>query len=459
MLRKYAFKTLVFWALLLTTTTGAALNGLARQGFSGLASTQKEEYEDTTYRIGTPFQSFEVQAAGAITFSENGLDIVAMGSNALLSIKERRFFRSQQIFFGSDPTGTLQRTYLVNGRARELDEAAEAWVREALLKTARKTGIGAASRARYILATEGPEALLEATRNLGIGTGKCIYLETLFTGDLTESVAIEGVLLAPEAITDNSRLKELLISIADQYGGTTALSFALVKAGGEIPSSTERVIAIETLIHKVPHGERSGVALAEAITAIPSNSAKASAIIAAIPYLATMNDAMAELLRAAASINSSGEKARALQALTEVPDLVPSSYIGMVKVAGSIPSDGERTRLLISTLQQAQYSDAFVQAYLAVVESISSSPDRSNALMALITGGPLTEGQIVATFSVTEQLSSGPDKQLILETAASEFQLSEAAMQAYRKAEETIPSSGQSWAEKTLPKWLCWLFA
>jgi hypothetical protein len=222
--------------------------------------------------------TFEVRARGDISFASDGRGVESMASGAYLSIREQRHFRGKKIVFELDQAGEIKRTYYINGKVNNVDQSAEGWISESVMKVIYETSIGATSRAKHILATEGAEALLRATRKLDSNEQRQIYLKILVAADLMDNVAAEAVLLAPEIISSSSSLGDYLVSVGRKYSKSAIMSQALFIAAGEIESSSELRKTVEELVSIVSINDEAGVAMADAITNISSSTEKATAI-------------------------------------------------------------------------------------------------------------------------------------------------------------------------------------
>jgi hypothetical protein len=387
--------------------------------------------------------TFEVRARGNITFSPDEKNVDAMVPGGYLSIHEKRQFRGKKIVFEPDASGEIKRTYYVNGKVKDVDQSAEDWIKESILRVQYETSIGMESRAKHILATEGAEALLSTTRQLNSNEQRKIYLKTLVGADLMDNVAAEAVLLAPEIISSSSALGDYLVSVGRKYPKSTILSQALFIAAGEIESPSELRRTVEELVSIVSIDDEAGVAMADAISNITSSTEKASAISAATPHVQYLSDTMNDLLMAAASISSSTEKNRTLRNIAGLPGLHQSVYIGIAKVSGTITSNTERSRVLGAISRYAELSDLFVQAYLTAAAGITSSSEKRRAITSLLENDDLTELQLVNVYSVIGEISSASETREALVYSAKHPALSDEAMFAYLRVVENISSPSE----------------
>ncbi|MEE9465209.1 MAG: hypothetical protein V3W14_06525, partial [Candidatus Neomarinimicrobiota bacterium] len=430
------------------------------------------ETEDgyAVYSWSNVYESFEARALGLIEFTAGGKEVLQMGPDAYLSIKQRRGLNTRQVIFEPDEGGNVQMIYLRNSREKPLDAGARSWIREMLLVTYHDTNIGAVTRVRSLYEAGGEEAVLAALYyitgthieslpfssllgpKLGFNTTRIpkpsssseqrIYLEYLLKQDISPEALLGAVFLSGKIINSSSRLAKLLIDISIRFPSSPALSLVLFEASKEIDSSSEHRRALVSIAGRVELDDASGVALAKSIAGISSSSEKRATVVAVIPLLSRSDEAFQELLLTIASISSSSEKRAAIVAGAELRDAPAAIYAGLAKVAGTISSSSERRRALENLAISAQPTQPFVDSYLSSARGIHSSEERQ-ALDALVARGDLSDRQLAEVIEVAGTMSSSSEMSRCLSRIAAAPNLGERGVSAYLREVSSISSSSE----------------
>ena len=321
----------------------------------------------------------DMSVRGKIWFTDDDSDIQRLEPGGRLMIEERvRFGPERMIIITASDNGDLQRTYLVDGKAREYDAAAQAWLAGMLPNIIRESGIGAVERVKRIHAQRGVSGVLDEIELIRSSSNRRLYLTTLMSEAKLNASEATRALRAAKTISSSSQKADVLVAAADRLPMNDAsVRHAYVEAARSISSSSElrraltRLLDLPSLQDDVYH---------DALTVagqISSSSEKASLLVLA----AQRHDLTDENLRAAffsavGSVSSSSEKRRVLVALLRAQGTDKEVVRGVIRSARSISSDSEKAAVLmeISALQLKDTTTA--EVYLEVADTINSRAAR-----------------------------------------------------------------------------------
>lgn len=340
----------------------------------------------TTHSDGN--RRLEMSVRGKIWFTDDDADIQRLEPGGRLMIEERmRFGPERMIIITANDAGELQRTYLVDGRSREFDAAAQAWLAGMLPGIIRESGIGAVERVKRIHAQRGVSGVLDEIELIRSSSNRRLYLTTLMAEAQLKPAEASRALGAARAISSSSEKASVLIAAADRLPmGDATVRHAYVEAARSISSSSELRRALTRLLELSSLQDdvyRDALTVAGSIS---SSAEKASVLVlAAQRHKLDGEDLRTAFFNAAESVTSSSEKRRVLVALLRAQGSDKEVVRDVIRSARTISSDSEKAAVLmeVSSLQLKDTSTA--QAYLDAADTINSRATRQRVTSRLST--------------------------------------------------------------------------
>jgi len=299
---------------------------------------------------------FELSTRGKVWFTDDDRDVQQLEPGGRLMIEERvRYGPERMLIITAAANGSLERTYIVDGKTQPFDGAGQAWLSSLLPEIIRETGVGAVERVRRIHAKHGVSGVLDEIDLIRSSSNRRLYLTTLMNeARLNPSEAVRA-LRAAGKISSSSEKAGVLIAAADKLPMSDAsVRGAYVEAARSISSSSELRRALTRLLED---GSLDDAVLRDALAvagSISSTSEKASILVLAAQRHKFDDDRLrTAFFNAAESISSSSEKRRVLVALLRAQGTDKEIVRGVVQSARTISSDSEKTAVLmeVSALQ------------------------------------------------------------------------------------------------------------
>ena len=419
----------------------------------------------------------KVEFEGELEWLNDDSGIKSMTRGSYLEIEEKTPNERHRLRVEAESGNDLAYTYRRNGKRRPYDEAAQEWFAEVLPAFIRESGLGAESRTRRILDTDGVDGVLDEADLINSPGVRTLYLLYLFdfaelTGrETTRAAQIASGISSPG---DKSRFlkataKAFLMhdeAIDDYFdavrsisspGDKTRVLTHLVEL--DLLDETERyILAVETAKTISSPGDKARFMKAavpffvpdateayfETVSTISSPGDHSRVLISLLDHNELDNEAMEELLRSARKISSPGDKSRVLlTAANQMEDIkVTESMLEVyLDVAGSVSTPGDRAKVLVHLYDSAEMNRSSKLAWLSKVKGISTPGDKARVLMRA--ADMIEDDEVVDVYlDATRTVSTPGDRAKVLVHLFDSGEMSEAAMLAWFDAVRTISTPG-----------------
>lgn len=344
---------------------------------------------------------------------------ISQGGQLRISTKEGGTERSVTI---RPAAGGVTYDYSLNGNRRELDAAAQEWLSSTLLFMFRRLGFMADERARSILRSGGPNALLAETEQLHGDYVRARYLEVLVADGRLDGASLDRVLtLAARDVASDYYLAEIVTAVAGNYDFDDTVRDAYLGAVGSIDSDYYRYTALATLLKEggLTASQTSAVARAsdridsdyyraqllgklageytldaavraayvDAARGIDSDYHRAGVLMRLVAQNELESSELARVLDAAAAIESDYYLQSVLSKVAERKALDDASLGALIDAAAGIGSDHYRSQLMIGIARRHPLRGAVRASYERLLQSIESDTYRGRAASALLRNG------------------------------------------------------------------------
>ena len=343
-------------------------------------------------------RNLEIRGRGAMTFSDDLADIVAMADRAYLTIRERNWFTIRTIEVRGERGGVTRR-FFVSGLERSWEPEGRQWLADRLPSLVRRSGLAAAARTRRILSTSGVDGVLDEIRQLESDYVRRLYFQELLKApSINTSLAARIVAVAGEVIRSDFELRQTLAAAVPMVAADAVAARAYVDATASISSDFEHRQALDALSEA--GGLNPGVmeAIAQSAAMISSDFEKRQALTGLLkaPTALTAGQGKA-VLDAAATIRSDFECATLLVAFAEANTLQGPLAAPFFAAVGTIDSDFERGRVLKSLVRRQPLATDVLQGLLRSVGGMGSDFEQAEVLLSVVKAHPI-DGATRETF-------------------------------------------------------------
>lgn len=196
--------------------------------------------DDVESSWSTDGQRVQVSAKNVV-LSDDVKTIKAIRDNGSLSISEKRGGVTRELRVAPEAGGNLSYAYSVQGRQREFDGEARAWLSRILLEFTRNSGYAAEQRVNWILSEQGTGGVLREVSSIPSDNIKRIYLQKLAGTDSLDSANLVRVIeQARQELTSDFELTEFLLSIKAQFNLSGDVRAAFKRAVDRLRSDSDR---------------------------------------------------------------------------------------------------------------------------------------------------------------------------------------------------------------------------
>ncbi|MFY9608131.1 MAG: hypothetical protein WAU45_05880 [Blastocatellia bacterium] len=326
--------------------------------------------------------SLSVQIHGKIEFTDDYSDIKSISNGGDISVKDERGGVVRK-FEASQESGSIKRSYTINGQAKAFDDDARKWLARILNQTVRLGGYDAKARVQKILKRGGPRAVLDEISRLEGDYVKRIYFDELFAhGQLDAANAREALRLAGTEISSDYEKAQLLVKISQSYLTNDEMRAIYIEGVATIDSDYERGRALWALLKKGELSKDNLLFVIKSAASIKSDYEQAQLLIKIASGFSLDQAAESAYLNAVASIDSDYEKGRVLSALLK-KEPGKATLLFTLKSASSISSDYEKAQLLLKIARSASTDDVVRNALVEAARTIDSEYERGRVLSAV----------------------------------------------------------------------------
>jgi beta-lactamase regulating signal transducer with metallopeptidase domain len=381
----------------------------------------------------------EVSYRGEIQFTDDDADVKSISPGGWLRIRESGLPGDKAVEFRADASGTLQRKFWVGSTERPFEPEGRQWLKDALPRFIRQTGIGAEGRVKRILQSKGPDGVLAEISLIQGSWAKRIYFTELLKSSSLDAPTTRRVLVqAGTEIDSDYELATLLIGSADRLLVDNATRQAYFDAVRTIDSDYEmrRVYGAALKLGSVSSELLAGVLGAS--TSIDSDYEEASLLmqIAALqPLDARTRPAF---FKALATVSSDYEHRRVLNSLASRGDLDSDNAGALLDSATTIGSDYEQAELLIKVARDRTIDGSTRGAFFRAVGTIESSYDRGRVLKVVAGRTDLTSETLLSVLKAAQGMGSGSETADVLRAIAAAHQLTGEARDLYVATAERL---------------------
>lgn len=180
-------------------------------------------------------------SARNVELSDDVKTVKAIRDNGHLSIRDERGGVTRELKVTPGAGGNLSYSYSAQGRQRDFDGAAQAWLSEILLEFTRNSGHAAERRVNWIVSQQGTDGVLREVSAISSDNIKRIYLQKLAgRGGLDSANLVRVIEQARRELTSDFELTEFLLSIKGQHNMSADVRAAFMKAVGRLQSDSDR---------------------------------------------------------------------------------------------------------------------------------------------------------------------------------------------------------------------------
>ncbi len=383
-----------------------------------------------------------IKISGAFKVNAAETAVIDLVRGGRFEIEEREGRESRRIRIENDGDGDLSRRWYINGKQREYDAEAQAWLGEMLPAMFRITGIDAEARARRIASTQGTDGLLREISLITSDHAAGKYYAVLLTQPDLDSADYERILTqASREISSDHTLAMLLIAIAENPAmDERAVQIAYVRASGSLSSDHEQGRVLNAMLSRPNLSQEAAGELLQKATEISSDHELARLLtnfIKTHPLAEALTPAFFAAVR---TLGSDHEQRRVLEAVLERGAPSQAVLDQTLAVARDISSDHELATLLKGVADRYPVERALPASYLAAAQSISSDHELRAVLSSLVTRGRLSPESQVALLETAASIGSDFELGRLLVRYVEEYGLSDATRATFFRVAGTIDS-------------------
>lgn len=306
-------------ALLSAKTSGPrALSAAAANSCTQTKPTGKTEERNTiTWTHSVDGVKIEVRIDGKVEFTDDYTDIQSVSTDGSFLAIDERGGTTRKLLVKQDAGGRLKRSFSIDGRSREFDAQASAWLKEFLLMATREGGLDAEARVQKILRQRGAQGVLDEISLLKTDYARRIYFDWLIkNGNLGRDVLQRSLRQAAREITSDYELKMFLVGHTEAFLRDDALVPVFFEATKKIGSDYERGRVLSAAL-KNSLNNRALSLMLESAVGITSDYEKAKFLIEAAPLYLDDKGLRARYLETIRSISSDYERGRVLSVVAK----------------------------------------------------------------------------------------------------------------------------------------------
>jgi hypothetical protein len=257
-------------------------------------------------------------ADGDVSYTKDGRDIDRLSPGGMLTVVEEYGPHTRRVEL-TQKSGTLDRTYLVDGTVKPWDQYAADWFAELLVQVDHTTGALADVRFPRLMESGGATAVLNDMAQASDRTKRTYMQKLAASSKLTADQSCQLAGVAEHMNSDYDKAALLVDAVGQVNFASQACREAFFDAVNSIASDYEKS---RVLIAAVEHGPMSGpgfdgftIAAIHAARSITSDHDKAHVLVSVASRCSAADTVRTAYLATARTIASDAERARALTAL------------------------------------------------------------------------------------------------------------------------------------------------
>lgn len=356
---------------------------------------------------------WDVRADGVITFKDDLSDVESLSDGGELTIRDWSGGVPHTIEIKSSG-GRLTRTYYVAGVSRGWDDEARRMLAETLPRLVRRSGLGAESRVKSILAKKGVSGVLEEIALLESDYARRLYMVGLIDNASLDSSSAQPVMAqVSQRMTSDYDRRQVLQRVAsrvrlDQRGAT-----AYVQAVAAMRSDYDRRQAL-TALFNVDGQLADADELYGAIGQMRSSYDKRLVLKELMDRPTVSVDLKQAILRVTRGIQSDYDRGQILTSYVDRFGVEPTVRDPFFNAVGAIQSAYERRRVLTAIAKKEPPSAEVQRGVFELVSTMQSDHDRAETLLAFLGTAPLDSSARQAFVAAAERIRSSYDQNRVL---------------------------------------------
>ncbi|HEX5725486.1 MAG TPA: hypothetical protein VFX98_08465 [Longimicrobiaceae bacterium] len=325
----------------------------------------------------------EVRLSGQVDFNDEGDWVTAVGPGGRLLVEERGRGDDRRVEFTPGGDGGVAVRYLVDGRARALDEEGRAWARRVIREAVRENGLGAERRVARIRARRGVGGVLEEVAGIRSDVAKRVYYRALLASGPMSGAEFGRVMDdVRQRVRSDVETRLVLVEAVDHAeGGRLA---AVLRAAEGIDSDVETRLVLHRALER--HRLEDAAARAAFFRAVEGIGSDVETRLvlhqAAARLRLAEGDTREAFFRAVDRMESDVERRIVLSSVLR-GDAPEATVVAALGSARGMRSDVERRIVLMQVPARLLRSPRVSAAYRAVVDAMGSDVERSLALRRL----------------------------------------------------------------------------
>ena len=385
----------------------------------------------------------ELDIQGTVEFTDNDSDVKSVSPDGYFRMEEWSGGAARLYVVRPGSSGTLDRSYYVDGISKPLDNDARAWLSRVLPEVIRETAIGASDRVKRILRQQGAAGVFAEIGRIHSDGARRIYIGDLIeTANLKADDLRESMRLARKISSDGEKAR-LLVDVASYYQNPSTREDYFETTNTISSDGEHRRVLSNVLDHYGVDRESMTLSLRSA-KRISSDGEKARVLMQAADYRLVGEETRQSYFHATDSINSDGEHRRVLSAVLKRNSLDKDIQVRVLRSAGYINSDGEKAAILTEAAAAYVEDTGVRKAFFDAANTINSDGERRRALDALLRrGGNPSADTLREAAKSASRISSDGEKANVLAVIPDLGLRDPATVEAFFAAANTISSDGE----------------
>jgi F0F1-type ATP synthase delta subunit len=326
-------------------------------------------------------REFNLRIKGKPEFTDDYTDLKALPAGGSVMIEEKTPSVTRKLEITPGPGGMLQRSYWVNGAARQVDAEGKQWIGGVLLDAVRQSGYDAERRVARLFERGGAAAVLDEVAQIKGDYAKSVYLRQLLKDRQLDATAARKVLqTATRDISSAYEKQQVLAAVSAKYLDDKETLAEFAAAIPTISSDYERGQALAALVKDRKLSSDQLKIVLPAVAKMSSDHEKANALLGLLKAGGVESIAQPAFFEAVNGIRSAYDRARVLSAVLAAKPGKEAVKL-VIQSAAEMDSDYEKAQVLIAAAKSVQ-DDDIRKLLVEIARGIRSDYERGNVLAA-----------------------------------------------------------------------------
>jgi hypothetical protein len=353
----------------------------------------------------------DVRLNGDITFTDDLTDVQSLSDGGELTIRDG-YLVPHTIEIRSSG-GRFERRYYVAGLSRPWNDDARRELASLIVRLVRRSGLGAESRTKSILAKRGVSGVMDEIALLESDYARRLYFVALVDNASLDSANAQAVLAqVSQRMTSDYDRRVVLQRIVSRVRLDQRGSAIFVQALDKMRSDYDRRVTLKSLFDSghLPAADD----LYEAIWQMRSSYDKRVVLSDLMARDSLSIEHKQVVLRLARGIQSDYDRGQVLMAYAQKFGIEPQVREPFFQAAGAIQSAYDRRRVLTEIAKRGAATAEVQRSAFELIGSMSSDHDRAEALLAFLGSQPMDASTRQAFVAATERIHSSYDQNRVL---------------------------------------------